>query len=114
MPASFRRGETLAKLRDEVEARVVALRDELERDPQASSRRAAQAAERAAAARAERVRQAQERLRELEKAQAERDKKDRIDPKTGREKQPRASTTDADARVMRMAAGAFRPAIMCR
>ncbi|MEJ0049381.1 MAG: transposase [Rhodospirillales bacterium] len=108
--ASFRRGETLAKLRDEVEARVVALRDELERDPQASSRRAAQAAERAAAARAERVRQAQERLRELEKAQAERDKKDRIDPKTGREKQPRASTTDADARVMRMAAGAFRPA----
>ncbi|MEJ0045125.1 MAG: hypothetical protein WDN04_02500 [Rhodospirillales bacterium] len=70
------------KLRDEVEARVVALRDELERDPHASSRRAAQAAERAAAARAERVRQAQERLRELEKAQAERDKKDRIDPKT--------------------------------
>jgi transposase len=108
--ASFRRGATLAKLRDEVEVRVVALRQELQRDPQASSRQRTEAAERAAAARAERLRLAQERMRELEKAQAERDKKDRIDAKTGREKQPRVSTTDADARVMRMAAGAFRPA----
>ncbi len=36
--------------------------------------------------------------------------KDRIDRKTGREKEPRVSPTDPDARVMRMAAGAFRPA----
>ena len=32
---------------------------------------------------------------------AERAKKGRIDPKTGEEKEPRASTTDPDAQVMR-------------
>jgi len=108
--ASFRRAATLARLHDEVAARVVALREELNSAPDASARRRAKRAEQAAAEVAERVRQAQERMGDLQRAQAERPKQDRVDPKTGGDKQPRASTTDADARVMRMAAGAFRPA----
>jgi transposase len=108
--ASFRRRPTIARLREAVHARVAQLRGELEDDPGAASRRRTQARMRAAAEQAERLRRAQERLRELEAEQAKRAKKDRIDPKTGREKEPRVSTTDPDARVMRMAAGAFRPA----
>jgi hypothetical protein len=93
-----------------VAARIAQLRDEVDAAPDASSRRRAAAAARAAEARAARLRQAQERLRALEEAQSRRAAKDRIDPKTGRDKEPRVSTTDPQARVMRMAAGAFRPA----
>jgi transposase len=108
--ASFRRRERLEQLYEEVGERVAQLRRELETDPDASMQRKKRAAERAATARAERLRQARERLRQLEAEQARRPKKDRIDPKTGEDKPPRVSTTDPQARVMRMAAGAFRPA----
>jgi len=108
--ASFRRRPTIARLRDAVEARIVQLRGELDDEPGAAAQRRATARARAAEAQAERLRRAQQRLSELEAEQARRAKKDRIDPKTGREKEPRVSTTDPDARVMRMAAGAFRPA----
>lgn len=108
--ASFRRGKTIARLRDEVAERIVQLRRELDDAPGAAARRRAQARARAADQQAERLRRAQQRLSELEAQQARRAKKDRVDPKTGGEKEPRVSTTDPDARVMRMAAGAFRPA----
>jgi transposase len=108
--ASFRRRQTLERLRAEVAARIAQLRDEVDHAPDASSRRRAAAAERRAEDQAARLRQAQERLRELEAAQSLRAAKDRIDRKTGRDKELRVSTTDPQARVMRMAAGAFRPA----
>jgi transposase len=108
--ASFRRRKTIARLRGQVEDRIAQLRRELDDEPGAAAQRRAQARARAAEEQAERLRRAQQRLSELEAAQAQRAKKDRIDPKTGREKEPRVSTTDPDARVMRMAAGAFRPA----
>jgi transposase len=108
--ASFRRRKTIARLRETVEERIVQLRRELDDAPGAAAERRAQARARVAEAQAERLRRAQQRLTELEAEQAQRAKKDRIDPKTGQEKEPRASTTDPDARVMRMAAGAFRPA----
>jgi transposase len=108
--ASFRRRKTIARLRDEVEERIEQLRRELDDEPGAAARRRAQARARIAEERAERLRRAQVRLAELEAEQAQRATKDRIDPKTGREKELRVSTTDPDARVMRMAAGAFRHA----
>src|ERR1700728_1398777 len=108
--ASFRRRKTITRLRDEVEERIVQLRRELDAAPGADAHRRAQARARTAAEQAGRLRRAQQRLTELEAEQAQRAKKDRIDPKTGQDKEPRASTTDPDARVMRMAAGAFRPA----
>jgi transposase len=108
--ASFRRRKTIARLRDEVAERIVQLRRELDDAPGAAAQHRAQARAHAAAEQAERLRRAQQRLYELEAEQAQRAKKDRIDPKTGQDKEPRVSTTDPDARVMRMAAGAFRPA----
>lgn len=108
--ASFRRRRTITRLREQVEERIGQLRRELDDAPGAAAARRAQARAHTAAEQAERLRRAEERLAELEAEQAQRAKKDRIDPKTGREKEPRVSTTDPDARVMRMAAGAFRPA----
>jgi transposase len=108
--ASFRRRKTITRLREEVAERIVQLRRELDDEPGAAAQRRAQSRARAAEEQAERLRRAQERLSELEAEQAQRAKKDRIDPKTGVAKEPRVSTTDPDARVMRMAGGAFRPA----
>jgi transposase len=107
--SSFRRGETLARLRATMAERVAQLAREVKDAPDASVRRKKQAAARAAAERDERLAKAQARLRELEAGQAKRARKDRVDPRTGRDKPVRASTTDPHARVMRMAAGAFRP-----
>src|SRR6266571_2720666 len=51
---------------------------------------------------------AQERMKELE---AERERREKTNKKqVAKQKEPRASTTDADARVMKMANGGWRPA----
>ena len=96
--ASFRRRTRLRELEREVRRRVVSLRRELEDDPAASSRRVKAAREQAARDRQERVRRALAKVRELgEQKPSEQDK-------------VRASTTDPEARVMKMADGGFRPA----
>ena len=105
--SSFRRRPRLEAALDLAEAQVAALRDELDDDPAATSRRVAAARERAAAEREARVRRALAALPELEatKARAKaRGKKDR--PVS----EARASTTDPEARVMRMGDNGFRPA----
>lgn len=107
--SSYRGGERLLKLRGKMEARVAALKEEIEADPQAGGRRKQAAQVRAARERLERCRRAQERLAELEDAQKKRRKKDRIDRKTGKDKPVRASTTDPEARVIAFAAGEWRP-----
>lgn len=101
---SFRRRDALEVARAEAEAQVAALRAELERDPEATTRRVAAARERAARERAERVRRALERLPELEARRAK--------PSAQRRsrKPAEASTTDPDARVMTFADGGTRPA----
>jgi transposase len=106
---SFRRAERLAALREQMEARVKALREELDGDPDAGGRRRRAARERAERERLERVRRAQERMAELKAAQAERPKKNRIDPKTGKDKEVRVSTTDPEARPLVFASGGWRP-----
>src|SRR5205085_7878524 len=75
------------------------LKEELDDDPAAPSRRHAAARERATRQREERLRQALARLPELE-AKKKADEKDKA----------RASTTDPQATVMKMADGGYRPA----
>lgn len=99
--ASFRRRDTLGAALATAEERVRALRAELEDDPAATSRRVAAARARAARERAERVRHALRQLPALEAAKR----------RNGRPPaDARASTTDPEARVMKMADGGFRPA----
>jgi hypothetical protein len=92
-----------------MEARVKRLRDELDGPSDASSKRKQAAARRAAEDRLERVKKAQARMAELEAARAKQRKKDRVDPKTGKDKPVRASTTDPDARIIAFPAGERRP-----
>ena len=97
--ASFRRRPTLVECLVEAEDQVARLKEEMDDDPSAPSRRHAAARERAARERVERVEQALGRLPELEakKKPTDRDK-------------TRCSTTDPQATVMKMADGGFRPA----
>lgn len=108
--SSFRRSERLMLIRKGVEERIGFLKAELDQAPDAGAKRKAKARLRAQEDRLERTRRAQERLKELEAAQAKRRRKDRIDPKTGKDKEVRVSTTDPDARVLVMAGGERRPA----
>jgi transposase len=105
---SYRRRSRLEKLLQEAEARVAALRAEVESDPAASTARQRAARQRAARERVERTKAALERMNELEAERARRAKTHKQD--TAKQKEPRASTTDAEARVMKMADGGYRPA----
>jgi hypothetical protein len=97
--ASFRRRKTLEACLAEAEAQVRTLRAELEADPGATTARQRAARERAARERQARVAQALAHLPALEAK-----KKPDERPKA------RASTTDPEARVMKMADGGYRPA----
>jgi transposase len=105
---SFRRRKRLEELRTAAQARVARLRAEIEADPGSGDqvRRAAQI--RAAREREARIAVAQQRMQELEAERARREKTNKQE--VGKQKEPRASTTDAEARVMKMADGGFRPA----
>jgi transposase len=105
---SYRRRPRLEKLLHEAEARVAALKAELESDPAAGSTRQRAARERAARERVERTKAALERIKELEAERARRTRTHKQD--TAKQKEPRASTTDAEARVMKMPDGGYRPA----
>jgi len=98
---SFRRKGRLESCLEQARAQVAALKKQSEEDPGALSRRSQAARERAVREREERIEKALERLPELEK----------IKQKQGKEAdQARASTTDAQATVMKMGDGGFRPA----
>jgi transposase len=109
--ASFRRGSTLERCLAEAEAQVEGLKRELEEDPSASTARERAARERAARQRQEGVERA---LAELAKVQEVRERSDRAG-KSRRRKgsgtgEARVSTTDPEARVMKMGDGGYRPA----
>ena len=97
--SSFRRRKTLEECQSEARQQVESLREELQADPGASSKRQTAARQRAARERAERIQRA---LEEMPKAESKKtaDKKDKA----------RVSTTDPEARVMKMGDGGFRPA----
>jgi hypothetical protein len=98
--ASFRRQDRLTTYLAAAEARVAALRAQVDADPGAAARRQGAAQQRAAADRRRRVAEALAQLPELEARRRAADVKGPT----------RMSTTDPDARVMKMAAGGVRPA----
>ncbi|MGH7393669.1 MAG: IS1182 family transposase [Candidatus Rokuibacteriota bacterium] len=97
--SSFRRQTSLERCLAEAGEQVQRLRRELEEDPEATSRRQAAARRRAAEDRRQRVTRALAQMPEVaaKKKQEQRD-------------QARVSSTDPEARVMKMADGGFRPA----
>jgi transposase len=97
--ASFRRQPTLEEALVAAENQVAQLRKELEANPVANKTRQQAARKRAAEERVERIRAALEQLPKIAESKKAKD----------REK-ARASTTDADTRVMKMGDGGFRPA----
>lgn len=98
---SFRRKATLEQSLSEAKHHVEQLREQHKQDPASDDRRGKAAAERAAREKAERIAAAIEQLKEVD---ANRAKKKRDTQHT------RASTTDPQARKMKMADGGFRPA----
>lgn len=100
---SFRSGKRLRELREIAQEQVRYLKEELEQDGSAGSRRREAARKRAAQDQARRVEEALAELPEIEK---------RKKSNNGKKKtEARSSTTDPDARVMKMADGGFRPAL---
>ena len=97
--ASFHREETLQRHLQEAAQQVQALKAELDADPTSAQRRQQKARERAARERQERIQQALEQLPQVE-----------AQKKLADQAKARTSTTDPDARVMKMADGGFRPA----
>jgi len=97
--SSFRRRPTLEECQSEAHEQVESLRQELEEDPGACSRRQQAARQRAARERSERIAKALGELPEIESKKKAEDKE-----------KARASTTDPEARVMKMGDGGFRPA----
>jgi transposase len=104
---SFRREATLDRQMAQAQVVMEELKREVDADPEASNRRIRAARERAARERSERVQAAQTALAEIKR------KRKQLDEKGGngkKPKEPRASTTDPQARVMKMADAGFRPA----
>jgi len=126
--ASFRRREKLQHLHQLAQAQVAALKRELSEDAGASARRKQAAADRAAREREERLAKAIATMDEI--AAMPEPKKPKPSKRRGKSKdddsqggasataveqpkaksEPRVSTTDPEARVMKMADGGFRPA----
>jgi transposase len=105
---SFRRRKKLHKELKKASRLLARLKEEGADDPAAASRRIAAARERAAREREARVEAALAKLGEIE---AERGRRSRTNKAAVKKQgEPRASTTDAQARIMKMADGGFRPA----
>lgn len=100
--SSFRTGSRLRALKKIAREQVELLAEEIESDPGASRRRREAARKRAAESRARRIERALKQLPEVEKRKRSRNSKKKT--------QARVSTTDPDARVMKMPDGGYRPA----
>jgi len=112
--SSFRRKDRLHQLLEQARAHVMELKGLLD-DPEKSAGLAMKkkaAMERAARDRTQRIEQAIAQLPELEAKQQKLAKKvSKKDQAKGKLKEPRASTTDAEARVMKMPSGGYGPAV---
>jgi transposase len=106
--ASFRRRGRLEQHLATAREVVARLKREVDENPDASNQRLRAAKERAARERAARIEAA---LQTLDEVEAQREERKQTTGKTAeKRKEPRASTTDPQARVMKMADGGFRPA----
>ena len=132
--ASFRRRETLEQLMRDAQAQVEALKLEVADDPGAGTRRVRAARQRAASEREQRIERVLQAMDEIDKSLSGKNKKARADrapanttqdesdrtetttdgqvagEQAKKPKEPRVSTTDCEARVMKMADGGLRPA----
>jgi transposase len=112
---SFRRQKKLYKELRKAKRLVERLREENDDDPDASNRRIRAAKERAAREREAQVQAALAQLAEIEAHRARKGRANRNNKKKGtKPSEPRASTTDPQARVMKMPDGGFRPAYNCQ
>lgn len=101
--SSFRTEKKLRELRTIAREQVQQLKNEVDGDASASVRRREAARRRGTEERARRIAEALSELPEVKK---------RKESDNGKKKsEPRSSTTDPDARVMKMADGGFRPAL---
>ena len=100
--SSFRREESLQKLLTEAREHVESLKTVADENPSQSAARQKAARERIAQEREERIKKALEALPQLAEAREKR--------KKGAGESARASTTDSEARTMKMANGGFNPA----
>ena len=107
--SSFRRKKKLHKELKKAARLLARLKQETDGDPDASNRRIRAAQERAVRERAARVAAAQKALAEIEERRAKRRRKAKE-----HKKEQRASTTDPQAHIMKMADGGFRPAYNCQ
>ena len=115
---SYRRKKTLHKELGKARRLVARLKRETDDDHGASNRRITAARQRAARERVARIEAALGKVKEIEaeqerRAEANKAKTDKTKggkAKADKPREPRASTTDAQARVMKMADGGFRPA----
>jgi transposase len=105
---SLRDGAGIARFESAARARVERLKGEAEADPGASERRRRAARARAEANTAARAQAARERLAGLQAEKAGREKTHK--KQEAAKRPPRASTTDPEARLMKMPDGSFRPA----
>ena len=99
--ASFRRQASLQEHLSQARELVQTIKTQAQKDPGQAKRQAQAAKLRAAQEREERIRAALEQLPEVAAAKKR---------NGGKAEDARASTTDADARVMKMGDGGFRPA----
>jgi transposase len=99
---SFRRKATLEQCLKRAQAQVEALKRESEDDPTAEERRIRAARERAAREREQRLQEALAEREQLAAKQEDREK--------GAGESARCSSTDPEARIMKMGDGGFRPA----
>ena len=102
---SFRREQSLGECLNQARQQVEALRTQLDEDDGAVSRRQQAARERAARERQERIEEALRQRQQL----AERQEEVVKEKGAKRNREPRASTTDPEARHMKMPDGGFRP-----
>src|SRR5262249_4530752 len=105
---SFRRRKSLQDCQRLAQQRVKQLRQEVQNDPAGPNRPRQDAQNRAARERQERLDQALVELAQLQRQRQRRGRKQEKD--RGGVEQARASTTDPQARKMKMADGGFRPA----
>jgi len=99
--ASFRRKDSLEDKLEQARQRVRELKEQIDADPGQDSRRKIAARQRAAREMHQRLERALQRLPELEAIKRR---------NGGKAEEARASSSDADASVMKMADGGFRPA----
>jgi transposase len=100
--SSFRRQKSLEQCRQEAAEQIKRLSEDSEEEHASSDARRRSAAERAASERAQRVEAALKNLEELQQQKEQR--------KKGSGEEARCSTTDPEARNMKMGDGGFRPA----